>query len=108
MLFLFVILLFFHYSLADCPPGAINVSSSFGSNWSCILVYPSTYEFTNAEEECNTNGGHLVSVPNGFFNYFLACELLNRLRYGNSNKHYSNCYECTSQRKLHEILDWSD
>jgi len=72
MLFLFITLLFFNSALADCPSGGINVPPTFGSNWSCLLFDSAVSPFASAEVECINKGGHLVSIPNGFFNIFVA------------------------------------
>ncbi|KAE9546831.1 hypothetical protein FO519_009957, partial [Halicephalobus sp. NKZ332] len=72
MLFFYIILLFFDFSLAECPPEAIIVPSVLQNKWSCLLFNPPGKKFLTAEDQCINKGGHLVSVPNQFLNFFIA------------------------------------
>ncbi|KAE9547680.1 hypothetical protein FO519_009110 [Halicephalobus sp. NKZ332] len=72
MLFLFIVPLFLDFSFAKCPDGTTPVPSSFGSKWPCLLFDSSEQGFLIAESTCINNGGHLVSVQNGFVNAFIA------------------------------------
>lgn len=76
MLFFFIVLLLVDFSSAKCPEGAIPIPSAYGSKWPCLLFSNSKVRFLRAENECVSKGGHLVSVPNGFFDSFIARESL--------------------------------
>jgi len=82
MIFFLILLLFVNSLLAACPDGAIQIPSNIGGKWSCLSVIASPASFLTAELQCEQNGGHLISIPNGFFNLFVAQEINSRL--GNS------------------------
>ena len=76
MLAFFILLIFFDFSLAECPADTTPIPPSFGSKWPCLLFDFSVNQFTLAENECIQRNGHLVSIPNGFFDFFISRRLL--------------------------------
>lgn len=78
MLFIFIIILFVDLSFAQCPDGAISVPPQYGGQWSCLLFDHTEIGFLTAEDQCVSRGGHLISVPNGFFNVFVTRKLFKK------------------------------
>ena len=72
MLVLLFLFLLFDISLTACPNGTVTVPSGFGGNWNCVSFISSRMSFVMAEDQCVQLGGHLVSIPNGFVDLFIA------------------------------------
>uniref|UniRef100_A0A914P7F8 C-type lectin domain-containing protein n=1 Tax=Panagrolaimus davidi TaxID=227884 RepID=A0A914P7F8_9BILA len=68
MLSFFIFLSFFHFSLAACPKNSKPWQSK------CYFFENTKAQFVTAEIFCNSLGGNLVSVHDGFTNTFLAEE----------------------------------
>ncbi|KAE9547591.1 hypothetical protein FO519_009198 [Halicephalobus sp. NKZ332] len=72
ILVVLIVLSFSNFVASDCPKNSYTVPSNLGSNYNCVTVETASISFVNAEVGCNNQSGHLVSVPNGYANTFLA------------------------------------
>uniref|UniRef100_A0A914RE91 C-type lectin domain-containing protein n=1 Tax=Panagrolaimus davidi TaxID=227884 RepID=A0A914RE91_9BILA len=66
MLFVLLLLTFFVGINATCPNGSVEWKSE------CYFFQNDKLAFVKAEEACNSLGGHLVSIHDGFTNAFVA------------------------------------
>lgn len=76
-LLIFIVLTFLsfsHFTTFACPPESYPVPSIFGSRYNCVFLSNEAATFVDAEEACMNKNAHLISVPNGFVNMFLAGE----------------------------------
>ena len=56
----------------DCPDGSYSIPSSVGSPYRCVMLYTHHDYFTEAEQSCKENNGHLFPVSNEFVNIILT------------------------------------
>lgn len=68
----FIFLSFSNLAVAVCPNGTLTIPSILGSKYNCIFLVQNRTYFVDAETACSAQGGHLISVPNGYVNTFLA------------------------------------
>ncbi|KAE9555546.1 hypothetical protein FO519_001217 [Halicephalobus sp. NKZ332] len=58
--------------VATCPNDTIAIPQTFESNYNCVSLSIGELDFSYAEKVCGTMKGHLLSVPNGYVNTFIA------------------------------------
>ena len=72
-----ILTVLFHQVIALCPEGAKEIPSVLGSNWPCVLTNNNwEYDLPHADEVCQLSNGHLISIPNGYVNTFLAGDII--------------------------------
>uniref|UniRef100_A0AC35FL65 C-type lectin domain-containing protein n=1 Tax=Panagrolaimus sp. PS1159 TaxID=55785 RepID=A0AC35FL65_9BILA len=69
ILFFILFLCIIGYVKSDCPNGGIQ---SFTNSSICYSFVTEASEFTEAEISCQSSGGHLASISDGFTNVLLA------------------------------------
>ncbi|KAE9555556.1 hypothetical protein FO519_001227 [Halicephalobus sp. NKZ332] len=58
--------------VSDCPDGSYSIPQDIGSKYNCVILTTNLTYFAQAEQACSYVRGHLIPIPNGYVNTFLA------------------------------------